>query len=88
MAFSVSIIKKLLVGNRRLIIGTFTNGATDRGGEIDTGLYRVETFWTQVTATTSAATAPTVNESFPLAGGSVTLIAEAGQDGLWFAIGY
>ena len=38
MAFAYSITEQTYMGNKKVIIGTFTNGGADTGGDIETGL--------------------------------------------------
>lgn len=87
MAFSYTKDGIDIWGTHKVSWGTFTNGAADTGGEIKTGLSKVKGIKFTVKGTTSAATYPEVNETFPLAGGSVTIVTEANQDGYWFAWG-
>ena len=87
MAFSSTIKGKTVFGNKRVHWGTWTNGSGDTGGDISTGLKRVDMLVLTVKASTSAATAPVINETFPLASGSVTIVCEDNQDGYWLAIG-
>ena len=89
MTFAYTLIERYSIfGDKSVAYGTFTNGASDSGGDVKTGLKIVEMFVLTVKATTSAATAPVVNETFPLKGGDVTIVSAADQDGFWFAIGY
>jgi len=67
--------------------GTFTNGASDCGGDIDTGLSTVYAFIPAITGSSAPAEGVAVNESFPLASGTVTIVTKAGVDGIWFALG-
>lgn len=87
MAFTYTISRRTITGNVRTVYGTYTNAGGDTGGDIPTGLSRVETF--QITQTGAAVTtgAPVVNETFPLSSGDVTIVTDAGADGTWLAIG-
>ena len=87
MAFSTTITRTTLMGNRRVVYGTYTNStAGDTGGDVITSLQRVEDF--QMTVTGAAvASAPSANESFPLSSGTVTIVADSNTNGLWKAIG-
>lgn len=87
MAFTSTKIKSYIWGNRRCHVGSWdSTGVT--GGDIDTGLKRCEIckIWHKGTAVEAAKAV--VNETFPLAGGDVTIVATAGDTGYWKAIGY
>jgi len=87
MAFSSTIIGRTIFGDRWVSWGTFTNGDSDTGGDIDTGLAYVEYVKLQYTGSSVVSDAPVVNETLPKSGGKVTIVTPAGADGLWFAIG-
>lgn len=86
MAFSYTLDGRTIFGNKWVAWGTFTNGASDTGGDIDTGLAVVEAMFLQETGN-AVASASACNETFPVSGGVVTIVTDAGVDGLWFAIG-
>ena len=87
-----SVINELPHGGRRITYGSFTNGGSDTGGEISTGLNIVESFSiTPYSATAVDANACVVNETFPLNGTgeqSVTIKCDSGISGYWRAIGW
>ena len=91
MAFTYSVKTKKgipeLMGISYVSYGTFTNGASDCGGDILTGLSTVRGF----TATCSGTSAPTegvaVNETFPKTSDGITIVTKAGVDGVWVAFG-
>ena len=87
MAFSYSVLDRMVFGDRRVVIGTFTNGSGDTGGDVKTGLNRVDVFIAQPTGSSVTSNQVTVNESFPLAGGDVTIVTDDNVDGIWIAIG-
>lgn len=88
MAFSSTIISRTVAGDRAIAFGTFTNGTTgDTGGDIQTGLKRVDYINLQHTGTSVTSNAPVVNESFPLSGGDVTIVTDDDADGIWTAYG-
>jgi len=75
-------------GNTRVHFGTFTNGGTDTGGDIDTGLYTCAGIILSAKSGAVVATAPTVNEDFSsgaIDGSAITIITEDGCDGYWLA---
>lgn len=86
MAFSYTIKKQTYWGDLKVVIGTFTNGASDTGGDIDTGLNTVYYFNAQHTGSSVVSDAPVVNETFPC-GGTVTIVTAADADGIWIAVG-
>lgn len=88
MAFSYTLIDRENIGTRKMAWGTFTNGASDTGGDVDTGLACVEAAWLQVKGTAVDSNAPVINETFPVVGGIITIVTTADADGLWFAIGF
>lgn len=88
MAFESAIVQRpIAFGNKRHSWGTFTNGAGDSGGDVNTGLRSCEVMLLQVGAAASAE-APAVNETLPCDGSAVTIATTAGADGTWYAIGY
>ena len=89
MSFASTITQRpVAVGNRRMSFGTFTNGASDAGGNIDTGLRSCEAITLQHTGSAVVASAPAVDETLPVAGSAVTIVTTAGADGIWTAWGY
>lgn len=74
-------------GGAKLVFGTYTNSGSTTGGDISTGLSTVLAVYLQTTSSSVATNAPAVNESFPLTGGDVTIITDAGGDGVWMALG-
>ena len=89
MAFasSVNADGKTVMGNKRVHFGTFTNGGSDTGGNIDTGLEVCEHLQLTCKGSAVAANAPAVNETFPCAGNAVTIVTDADEDGYWMAVG-
>lgn len=86
MAWGSSVIKKYIFGRSRVHCGSFdSSGAT--GGDVATGLKRVEGFQLTHKGTAVAANVAVVNETFPLAGGDVTLVCTSGDTGYWIAVG-
>lgn len=88
MTFAAAVTSKTVFGNKRVHFGTFTNGASDTGGDIDTGLRSCEEMFLQHGGSAVATNAPAVNETLPVAGSAVTIVTTAGFDGRWMAIGY
>ncbi len=88
MAFSFTIIRQTVQGDRKVVYGTFTN-STSSGGDITTGLRVVENFSMQMIDTAVVTDVPVANETFPLGGATaVTIVTVADKNGLWRAEGY
>ena len=86
MALVQAITDKTVFGNKRIVYGTYDcNGVT--GGDIATGLARVEGFFMQSQGTAVEANSAVVNETLPLNGGDVTIVTDSGDTGFWLAIG-
>ena len=82
MAFASTVTGNTVYGNHRVVTGTFTNGETDAGGSITTGLDYVFGFSYTVTGQVGA-TMP----KYSVSGGTVTLVTDNGVDGNWIAFG-
>ena len=87
MAFTSAVLGTTVFGNKRVKWGTFTTSSTDTGGDIATGLTRVDMMLLQHSGAYDVDDAPAVNETFPLSGGDVTIVHTASADGYWLAIG-
>lgn len=74
-------------GALRIVTGTFTSSGSETGGDIKTGLSCVQAMLLSHTGSAVVADAPVSNETFPLNGGTVTIVTTAGADGVWTAIG-
>ena len=88
MAFSYTVDQKSIMGNKRVHMGTYANAGGSTGGDIVTGLRRVEFMSLQPTGAAVIASAPSVNETIPLSSGSVTIVNTADKSGVWMAVGY
>ena len=72
--------------SKRMATGTFTNGATDVGGTIATGLRFVDTFlWSCSSHIGTESLMVTKNASGT--GGNVAIVTDEGADGDWIAVG-
>ena len=87
MAFAYTVEKQTTFGDRNVSYGTFTSTSGSTGGDIVTSLKRVDNISLQITGAAVEANAPSVNETLPLASGSVTIVTDADAAGTWFAIG-
>jgi len=88
MSFSSTILHKTIFGHRRVHWGTWTSPSGVEGGDINTGLYRVEMCLIEHKGASVEADVAVINETFPLAGKSVTIVASSGDTGYWVAIGF
>lgn len=87
MAFSYTIEnEQTLDGNTRIVYGTW-NADSVTGGEIVTGLSRVDVCLLGHTGSAVEAAAAVVNETLPLASGSITIVTTSGDTGTFIAIG-
>lgn len=88
MAFTSTIISRENGGSVAKVFGTFANTSGSTGGDIATGLKSVSSITLQHTGTAVVASAPVANETFPLAGGNVTVVTVADTSGVWVAEGF
>jgi len=82
MAFAYEVSGSSVLGDLRFKYGTFTNGAQDEGGDIETGLNAVFAFGVIFTSHVGSNTV-----KYTVSGGTVTLVTERGVDGNWWALG-
>lgn len=87
MAFASAKLGENVVGNQRMVWGTYTNAGGDTGGDINTGLHSVHNMILQPRGTAVNANAPVINETLPCAGSAVTIVTDDGADGYWTAFG-
>lgn len=87
MAFTVTVIDRTVMGNKRVVTGAFVNDGGSVGGEVTTGLQRIDSF--QITPKGSAVHtgAPAVDETLPLYSGDVTIVTDANVSGYFRAEG-
>lgn len=88
MAFTTEIIFRSVVGDKVMVVGTYTNTAGSTGGDVATGLRRIENFNLQATGAAVVADVPVPNETFPLDSGDVTIVTTADEVGLFQAFGF
>ena len=87
MAFSFTIEnEQILEGNMRIVYGTW-NADSVTGGDIQTGLSRVDVCLLGHTGSATEAAVAVVNETLPLASGDVTIVTTSGDTGTFIAIG-
>lgn len=74
-------------GDKRVTWGTYTDDGTN-GGDINTGLKRVDVMFLQPTGNAVETNAPSINETLPGADGTaVTIVVDSASTGVWLAIG-
>ncbi len=83
MTLTQTIDRRTVVGNLKMVMGHCTNDST--GGDVATGLRRVESF--VLTPLGGTAVEHSVNETFPLDSGDVTVVTENAINFSWIAYG-
>jgi len=90
MTMASSVTQRDVWGSMAVSMGTFTNEAGDKGGNIATGLNRCYGLILQPGGATVAGNACVVNETFTangLDGSAITIVTDDGVDGNWLAFG-
>lgn len=87
MAFTSVITRRTVIGNLRMVDGTYTNTSSSTGGDIATGLDLVEHIQLQPKGSAILANQPVVNETLPLSSGDVTIVTTADEVGTFVAFG-
>lgn len=87
MAFLQSIFYQTVIGDLKLVMGSFEDDGTGTGGTIKTGLGIVYSFIPIPKGGSALADQVTVNETLPISSGDIRLVFTAGADGHWIAIG-
>ena len=90
MAFTSTVKDQTVFGNKRIVTGVYDNsvGATT-GGDIATGLARVDGIILQPYGAAVGTNQAVINETFPLVNstGAVTIVTDASQVGEFIAWG-
>lgn len=87
MTFAYTVDKQGVMGDLRYAMGTFTNASGDTGGDIVTGLKTVYFASLQHTGAAVVANAPVINETFTTSTGTLTIVTDDNEDGIWVAYG-
>lgn len=88
MAFTATVRATIPgTGSRARVHGTYANTAGSTGGIIKTGLTACSDLILQPTGSAIIASSPVVNATFPVVGGSVTIVTSANENGIWQAFG-
>ena len=85
MTLTTTIDRRTVMGNMKIVLGHCTSDST--GGDVVTGLRRVESFIIQEQGTGIATGRAVVNETLPLASGDVKVVTDSGDEFTWIAIG-
>jgi len=88
MAFTSAITAQTYFGNKKVVFGTFASSAGGTGGDIATGLTNCDHIELTHTGAAVVASAPVANETFPVAGGVITIVTVADTVGTFVAYGY
>ena len=86
MAFSSAVTSSTVFGNKRIVMGTYTNAGGSTGGDIVTGLTSVDAIILQTGGAAVSTDQSAVNETLPCTG-TVTVVNTANSSGGWIAIG-
>lgn len=98
MTFSYTINRRLLIGDCKMIFGTFTNDSGSTGGSIPTELRTIEGFTLTYIKSITVTDNPTINGTLTSIGtkkvieatapaGNVTIVTPSNEKGFWLAIG-
>jgi hypothetical protein len=98
MTFSYTINGRQLIGNAKLVYGTFSNDGDSTGGEIETALRTIENFSITHIDSTIVSDAPVINGTIETTTskafirttdpqGTITIVTVANTSGFWMAIG-
>jgi len=90
MAFAMAITSRVDggYGAEAFVYGTYTSTGGSTGGEVVTGLLSCKGLHLQPKGSAVISTQSVVNETFPVNGGSITIVTSADEVGQWFANGY
>lgn len=86
MAFTFTKTNETVEGNLRFTSGTFTSAGGSTGGDIYTGLQKVDGMILQQNAAAVIASQAVINETFPKAD-PITIVTAANAAGYWEAFG-
>lgn len=98
MGFSFIVTRRLLLGDCKVVYGTYANDSGSTGGAIETQLKVLENFTLTPIAAAVATDVSTVNGTLTQAGnkkvivttspqGDITIVTPANQSGFWTAYG-
>lgn len=86
MSFTFTLARRTISDGVWIAYGTYdATGVTT--GEIATGLNYIEVAFLTCTGNAVQANAPSIDESFPFVGGTITIDCDSGDTGNWIAFG-
>ena len=88
MAFTYVIDEITVFGNKKCILGSYASESGSTGGDIDTGLTNCTDMFLQGVGAAVDVAEPNINETFPVAGGVMTIVTTADKVGRFMALGY
>ena len=86
MAMASVISGYFALGNLKGSYGTYTDDGST-GGDISTGLHKVYSMMLTPSGNAVETNAPSINETFPVAGSAVTIVVDSASTGYWIAFG-
>lgn len=87
MPFASTVTRRSVIGDLIMVIGQGVSTGGSTGGEVVTGLRRVEGFSMVKNGAAVDASQYAINETIPFNGSSVTTVTTADQTFTWIAIG-
>lgn len=87
MAFTFTKTAEIPVGQQRVTMGTYTSAGGSTGGDIYTGLQKINQLILQPKGEAVVAGHHVVNETFPIVD-PATIVSGANEAGYWMAVGY
>ncbi len=87
MAFAFTKTAEYVGGDLRFTSGTFTSSGGGTGGDIYTGLQKVEGMYLIQNSSSVVASQAVINETFPKAD-PITIVSAANVSGYWWAFGH
>jgi hypothetical protein len=87
MSISSTFTGRSVWGNECVTFGTYTDSGAATEDNIDTKLHVCTRMFLQPTGAAVSASAPVINETFPVAGSAVTIRTVASETGQWTAFG-
>lgn len=87
MAFTVTVDIRGIMGDRRYVFGKYVNDGGSTGGEVTTGLSRVQHFNIMEQGSSVSSDRSVMNETLPLSKGDVTIVNSSNETGYFEAWG-
>ncbi len=87
IAFTVTDIRRGVIGDLRYVMGKYVNDSGSTGGEVPTGLSIIQHMTLQAKGSSVIADAPALNETLPLSSGDATIVTASNETGYFLAVG-